>query len=140
MAGSGGSWGRPIAAVRDGVLDVHVPLEPPSLNGKDGLLRSHWRKRREVKARIEEHLQLALAQTSAPPAPARARVRYFRSYYRRPLDPDNLTASAKLVLDVLQAQGVLRSDAPEHLELEVDQGLRGDRGPFFQLRIQPCTD
>lgn len=34
-------------------------------------------------------------------------------------DPDNLTASAKLILDALQRVGVIKDDSPQHISLTV---------------------
>ena len=34
-------------------------------------------------------------------------------------DPDNLTASAKLILDALQRVGVIKDDSPQYISLKV---------------------
>lgn len=132
-------WSAPVARWEGAALLVHVPLEPAGLNGRSGQLRSSWGARRRASKRVEELLAAALAQAERRPPLERARLRYLRSYYSRPMDPDNLSASLKPVLDALQRQGVLLSDDPTRLVLAApEQAPRRGRGPFFQLRIEPC--
>lgn len=131
-------WLIPSARREGGALLVHVPIEPPGLNGKGGLLRMHWAARKRLGKQIEEMLALALAKTTKEPPLERARIEYMRSYRSKPMDEaDNLPASLKPVLDALQRLGVIRSDAPEDLDLpKPKQTPRKGRGPFFQLRIE----
>ena len=115
----------------DGILIVVQGLEPPSLNGRGGLIRADWRARR----RRLETLKLVLLAARPPRLYARrCRVHYVRSYAARPLDADNLAASFKLVGDALVSIGVLRDD--DRLELRPAQRPRGGRGPFFTVAIR----
>lgn len=130
-------WETPRARREGGALFIHVPIEPPGLNGPNGQLRAGWQRRRKHAKRIEEMLALALAETTKEPPLERARIEYVRSYRGRPMDAeDNLRASLKPVLDALQRLGVIVSDAPEHLTLAASQTKRAGRGPFFQLKIE----
>lgn len=130
----------PLAEIRGQALLLYIDVEPPGLNGALGQLRSGFRARHKLGKRIEGLMRLALVGKDVPPAPVRARVTYIRSYRHAPLDPDNLYASAKSVLDALQRLGIILSDKPQDLDLKCDQRPRAGRAPFFQLRIEPCKD
>lgn len=133
-------WSKPSARREGGALLVHVPLEPPGLNGPRGQLRAGWQARRRMSKKIEGQLVLALSQTTTAPPLERARIEYLRSYRAKPMDAeDNLRASLKPVLDALQRLGVIRSDAPDHLILAASQTKRAGRGPFFQLKIESAA-
>lgn len=131
------------AWLRGGWLLVHVAgIEPPGLNGNDGLLRMHWSGRKRLAARLELMLMQALAagQIQVERPKGKVRVTYVRSYRANPMDEDNLAASAKPVLDALVKLGVLVNDSPEHVELKPLQRRRGEIGKHFQLRIEPLSD
>lgn len=128
------------AWLRDGWLLVHVAgIEPPGLNGNDGLLRMHWAGRKRLATRLDLMLRQALSagQIQVEKPKGKVRVTYVRSYRANPMDEDNLAASAKPVLDALVKLGVLANDSPEHVELAALQRKRGEYGPHFQLRIEP---
>lgn len=113
---------------------VCLGAEPPGLNSARGLLRRHWTKR----GRDRDSLLLLLrAPGPLPSVGGPARVAYSRTYARAPLDPDNLAASAKPILDALVRLGVLVDDSPAYLELAPEQERRGRGGPRYVLEISP---
>lgn len=100
-----------------------LPLLLPTPNQS---LRLHWSKRRKHIRDIAWQAKiLMLGKIPAEPF-ARARVRVWR-HGITPLDPDAITASAKMLLDVLQPQsrrhpyglGVIANDDAASLELSV---------------------
>lgn len=133
-------WSIPCAGRIGAALRVHLPIEPVGPNGRGGLLRSGWMARGRAKKKIRDMLALALSTTTHAPTLERAKVFYVRSYRSRPLDPDNMVASIKPVLDALQDLGVIRTDAHGSLDLRVQQEPRGGRGPFMQLTIEPWKE
>lgn len=110
--------------------------EPPGLNSSRGLLRRHWTKRSNDRDSL---LLLLRAPGPLPSVGGPARVRYVRTYARGPLDPDNLAASAKPILDALVRLGVLVDDSPAYLDLVPEQEPRGRAGPRYVLEISPRT-
>lgn len=86
------------------------------------LLRMHWHKRALAKR------ELAWLFTASRPAePLAKAVVTVRRFSVHLLDPDNLVASCKLVLDALQDAGVMAGDDPARLELHVSQEQVGGR-------------
>ena len=86
------------------------------------MLRRHWTSRRKYN---QSWAWLIRQQLSAPPAPTepfKARVA-IHQVRRRLLDPDNLYASVKPILDSLIAWNLIWNDAPAYLDLEVGQEI-----------------
>ena len=79
---------------------------PEALPGQNVLLRMHWAKRRDMRARVAWSIRAALLERGtgfllgSPPI-RRCRISLTR-LCRKPLDPDNLPSSFKFVLDCLQ--------------------------------------
>lgn len=131
------------AWLRGGWLLIHVAgIEPPGLNGNEGLLRMHWAGRKRLASKLELMLLAALSagQIQVERPKGKVRVTYVRSYRANAMDEDNLAASLKPVLDALVRIGVLVDDSPERLEIACLQRKRGDQGQHFQLRIEPLSD
>lgn len=83
---------------------------------QNALMRMHWSKR----GRMQRNLGwLFLASARGLPI-ERAVVTVRRSGVKL-LDPDNLVASCKLILDALQEARVISGDDPAHLVLRVSQ-------------------
>lgn len=104
-------------------------MEPLGLNR---LLRLHWR----VRGRMQDELELILR--SAGPTPCfkgPVLVTYTRSYYRVPMDDDNLSGSFKLIGDALVALKIVEDDKPKILKLNPFQIPRAKFGPRFRLSI-----
>lgn len=110
-------------------LEIHIPYLLPGLNGKDGLIRQHFREA----ARAKEKLFLcARAQRPAAWVPVeKCRVVYTRWAARR-MDWDNAAASAKHLLDALVKAGIMRDDSPE---VVVEFSVRQEKSK----KLDECT-
>ena len=104
-----------------------LPFALPSLNVQ---LRTHWAVRQRKQASMMQAVLVAIGGPRyrlSEPIP-RARVQVQR-YSSGTLDPDNLAASCKGLLDVLcrastthpYGLGFIEDDSPAHLELIVTQ-------------------
>ena len=112
-----GSW---IANFRWLRLEIigDVPESPNVLRYK------HWRTAHGAKKKWYQRIAVCVANSRLPGRPPcdHQRVKVtIRQYRRRTLDPDNLVASVKPILDGLQEADVIRDDAAPYLELEVFQ-------------------
>jgi len=87
----------------------------PGLNGKDGLLRMHWSRRRALARDLSIWIRCISASLSgcSTPLTGPVLVRYTRRYAKQPMDWDNLGASFKLIGDALVRAGVLADDSPK---------------------------
>lgn len=58
--------------------------------------------------------------------------------FGRKMDPDNLVASCKCLLDALTINGIIRDDSPDWIELEVKQRKANSQphGPGTLVRIE----
>ena len=102
---------------------------PPGLNGSGGLIRMHYR----TYGKKKKELLNRLVGVGLPEIRQPAHVLYVR-YCLRPMDWDNLGASAKIPFDVLKEIGVIEEDNPELIrsvlngqekaKKRVDQGFR----------------
>lgn len=79
----------------------------PALNGKDGLIRTHWAKRKKIK---DTWIKLTKAQEYKQ-YQGQVIVEYER-HSVSPMDWDNLCASFKIPGDVLVACGIIEDDNP----------------------------
>lgn len=82
------------------------------------LLRMHWAKRNRLKKSLAWQILAQCADRSTLPV-QRAQIVITRMTCGKEPDPDNLTASAKLLLDALRDAGVIVDDSPEHITLDV---------------------
>lgn len=120
---------------------LRCPILPPGWNGADGLIRTHWAKRRDKQTTIETALlcmnREEILEAAALEYPVR--VTFTRFYKGRPMDWDNCGASFKLVGDALVALKVLKDDDPSYVgEFRVQQFRRpGDTG--FEVLIEELT-
>ena len=109
------------------------------LNGNGGLLRMHWTRRK----RYTEAVQALVSTPRNRPEPFNCVVRVvlYRAYKARPMDPDNLTACAKPVLDALVRARIIQDDSAKHIELEVQQKplreLKADWVLYLSRKEQP---
>lgn len=94
-------------------LTIEIPRVAPGPNGRGGLLRMHWKKRRRV---LHTWIVLVREQRPAKWKAGPARVTIIRQSHTEP-DPDNLSAMCKIPLDALVRAGILPDDSPEHIEL-----------------------
>lgn len=89
----------------------------PGLNGKDGLMRSHYRKK---KIWITRMINDIIPQVDGV-FKGRVKITYRRGYLSVPMDKDNVTASAKYWLDALVRCGVIVDDHEDVVELVTEQ-------------------
>jgi hypothetical protein len=118
------------------MITLEIPRIPPSPNA---LLGFHWRHRHRNSAVWQKEIVYALLTSGQPLQRLpyeRARVTIHRQS-RGELDPDNLVASTKPILDALRYARVLVDDSPKHLELVVTQARDHRVTPFTRIQIQP---
>ncbi len=102
------------------MISLTIPEVPRGPNGHAGLLRMHWRVRNQYRDRWYWLIRAALPVMVLEPQTERCKVRIHQVRKRR-LDPDNLVASVKYVLDSLIRWGVIKDDSPGWIELTVTQ-------------------
>ena len=79
----------------------------PGLNGKNGLIRSHW----SAKKKMKEKLQWLIIEQGVVNYKGRVKLTYKR-WSSRDMDDDNFHASSKLAVDALVKCGVIEDDKP----------------------------
>lgn len=102
---------------------------PKLLPAQNVALRTHWASRRKARINLAWEIAAELGRQRTLAPIERASVEITRYYCGTPLDPDNLAASAKHVLDVLQPPSrrcptglaVIAGDDPAHLALTLRQ-------------------
>jgi len=108
------------------VIRIEIPRVAPSLNSQIG---QHWRHRKRTADLWQNEVYYALHQAGLTPAEPFPKARVaIRREGKRELDQDNLTGSAKPILDALRYAHVLVDDSPAHVELVVTQ-LARSKGP-----------
>ena len=96
-----------------------------------------WQKRRRLVQPIADAVAWQARAFGLPQPLERAQVVATLVHRRPPLrDCDNAVSSLKEVLDALVSGGLLVSDAPAHLQLEVVQVVGPERGML--LEVWPC--
>lgn len=102
------------------------------LNGDMGLLRMHWASRKHYQDTIT-------AMMSAPGLPpsltAPIEIVVCRAYKGRPMDEDNLAASAKPVLDALKKLRVIPDDGPNVIKFSATQRKRKELGCDWEVVV-----
>lgn len=94
-------------------LTVSLPRLLPGLNGKDGLMRQHFRAATAAKGEL---LAWVKSQRFGTFGPARVTVVCTRHYCGNPMDYDNAAASFKHLLDALVKAGVIADDGPRIID------------------------
>jgi hypothetical protein len=125
------------------VIIFQLPFALPSLNTQ---LRTHWAVRQREQAKMATSVIVAIGGPRYRPSEPlqRARVQVKR-YSAGELDPDNLAASCKHLLDVLcrastthpYGLGFIEDDSPAHLELVVMQAKCSPRKGSTIVSIAP---
>ncbi len=111
---------------------LEFPIVTQGLNGKDGLMRMHWSKKKKIK---EQLTWLILAQSRAR-HPGRVRLSYHRNYKARPMDQfDNLPASMKIWVDSIIAAGLIADDSPDFIP-ETPTYTQSKGVPFTRIIIE----
>jgi hypothetical protein len=108
-------------------LSFTIPFATESLNNRD---RKHWAVKRRDKTRLANEVMVGIGGPRYYPIPpfARARIVVERCSAGQ-LDPDNLAAACKGLLDVLcissrthpTGLGIIVDDSPAHIELVLRQ-------------------
>lgn len=88
-------------------ITLNIPELAPSLNGKGGLLRMHWTRRKKLLTKWQ-YLVMAAANGKRHVGPCHITI--IRNYASSPLDQDNCYAAAKLPLDALRKCGIIKDD------------------------------
>jgi Holliday junction resolvase RusA-like endonuclease len=83
----------------------------PGLNGKDGLIREHFAKRKERMKSLQWQIKGAIAPKN-PKHEGQVVIRYTR-HTCTPMDWDNCCASFKLVGDAMVELGIITDDNPK---------------------------
>jgi|TARA_R110000751_G_scaffold114468_3_gene213861 Holliday junction resolvase RusA-like endonuclease len=94
-------------------MKMTLPLAP----SQNQLLRMHWAKRKKIQKDFEWSIVQAVGNRSS--ALCSVHITITRKSVGVEPDPDNLTASAKLILDALQRVGVIKDDSPKYITLRV---------------------
>lgn len=99
------------------------------------MLRQHWSQRKRKREELWEQVQLAAPQPT-PEFTGRVRLIITRQWGKRQraLDPDNLVASCKMLIDCLKKPkgrsryglGIIPDDSPGDIELVVRQEKAAD--------------
>lgn len=119
----------------NGTIRLSIPDIPVGPNGRFGLMRMHWTKRRKYAEKWEWQVRKAMGYPGileAPPDKARVTITQHR---KRVMDTDNLYASCKVLLDALVNWQLLYDDSPGHCELSVKQQATKD-DPHTDITIE----
>lgn len=108
------------------IVTITITKLAPGPNGPKGLLNMHWRARHRLK---DMWLLYVLEQRpSRWKAATGVAVHITRHSSGKEMDPDNLYASCKFVLDALVRGRIIVDDSPEHITLTVshEKAKRGE--------------
>ena len=113
-----------------------LPDVPVGLNGTKGLLRMGWRAR----SRYNKYWHQLVRSAAIPPGrPPKGKQMVFVSQLRpRLLDPDNLAASCKPILDALVAWKLIKDDSAKHIILRPAQNKGKTKTTV--VVIEPAAD
>lgn len=117
----------------DGIV-ITFPEPTPSVNRLHGY---HWSRKKRERTKWGWYARSAALQLGMGAPPARARVEIVR-HGARLLDPDNLTAGCKWLIDSLVAERFLMGDTEEHLDLARPRQVAG-RERKTVVTIRPLT-
>lgn len=102
-----------------------LPDIPRSPNGPKGLLRMHWAARRRYFEYWQTMVRAQINNGHKPPLTRQAvSISQMR---RRALDPDNLVASCKPILDALTKWKLIKDDSAQWIDLHCTQTTGKER-------------
>jgi Holliday junction resolvase RusA-like endonuclease len=119
-----------------GAMKINLPLAP----SQNQLLRMHWAKRKKRQKDFEWLIVQAVGnwRCRAPvPVLDGVHITITRKSCGVEPDPDNLTASAKLILDALQRVNVIKDDSPKSISLKVmweKAKKKTDQGTLVEIK------
>ena len=112
------------------MIKINLPLAP----SQNQLLRMHWAKRQK---RQKDFEWLIVQQVGNRRSVLNGvHVTITRKSCGVEPDPDNLTASAKLILDALQRVNVIKDDSPKNISLKVmweKASKKTDQGTLVEI-------
>lgn len=117
--------------------------------GLNPMLRQHWKKRDEeqeawlweLACALEAHDRRWLRAPVIKKQRVRVQIRFYWAVRR--LDPDNLPAAGKSILDALKKLRFIRNDSARWIDLVVEQALvrqnsrAGSQGPETHIWLEP---
>ncbi|PRY40820.1 hypothetical protein CLV58_1063 [Spirosoma oryzae] len=80
-------------------------------NGRDGLLRMHWRKRNKLR----DYYQLLFRTQTTNRHTGQVRIELVRHSTGQPADYDGLVSSGKLPFDAMKRAGIIVDDSPDYI-------------------------
>ena len=111
-------------------MKMTLPLAP----SQNQLLRMHWAKRKRIQKDFEWSIVQQVGNRSS--ALRGVHVTITRKSVGVEPDPDNLTASAKLILDALQRVNAIKDDSPKNISLKVTwerASKKTDQGTLVEI-------
>jgi Holliday junction resolvase RusA-like endonuclease len=111
-------------------MKINLPLAP----SQNQLLRMHWAKRKKTQKDLQWLIVQQVGNRSS--ALRGVHVTITRKSVGVEPDPDNLTASAKLILDALQRTNIIKDDSPKSISLKVmwERALKKtDQGTLIEI-------
>ncbi len=115
-------------------MKIEIPAVPVGPNGPGGLFRMHWRKRK--KYRVDWYWLIRSAYPSnfqiQEFSASERRLVHIHQVRKRLMDPDNLVASCKVLLDNLIALNIIRDDSSKWIDLVCTQ----DQGREVKTTIE----
>jgi Holliday junction resolvase RusA-like endonuclease len=112
------------------MIKINLPLAP----SQNQLLRMHWAKRKKTQKDLQWLIVQQVGNRSS--ALRGVHVAITRKSVGVEPDPDNLTASAKLILDALQRVNVIKDDSPKNISLKVmweKASKKTDQGTLVEI-------
>lgn len=126
-----------------------IVLEGYRFESLNQMLRQHWSHRKRKREALWEQMQLA-AKHPIPTFTGKVRVVIIRQWGKRQraMDPDNLVASCKMLIDCLKKPkgrsryglGIIPDDSPADIELVVRQEHSPDDGTRAIIEIEQESD
>jgi Holliday junction resolvase RusA-like endonuclease len=114
-----------------GAMKINLPLAP----SQNQLLRMHWAKRKKRQKDFEWLIVQAVGNWHS--VLDGVHITITRKSCGVEPDPDNLTASAKLILDALQRVNVIKDDSPKSISLKVmweKAKKKTDQGTLVEIK------
>jgi Holliday junction resolvase RusA-like endonuclease len=115
-------------------LRLIIPDIPKSPNGKKGTIRMHWAARKRYNEYWRDLVRSSI-DNSHKPCKVKMSVAVCQMR-RRKLDPDNLHASVKALLDALKYWKLIKDDSEDWIELSCSQVIGKEK--ITIVEINPC--